>query len=248
MTQMDSPVEASFSCWANEWMELARFKSRTLSDAPERIKKILSLWDRLIPDEGSNPQIPKRLFGASRYTRGNVERNPDGRGEHAIEYAILNPNPMTCPTLCLGKRLIDGINAVPLAKDVGGGRRGNVEADLLLLVQNDMQGYELQLIEVKAASNAWYAVVEILRQLKHLGESQAITDIFQSHRQAPHYASNLPVTAVVLGPPTFFNADGQKKNAVDPARNLMAAFESKGARVKLAIWDAPRRAILPLGS
>jgi hypothetical protein len=248
MAQVDSQAEGTFNSWAREWMELARFEGRTLSDAPERIDNIVKLWDRRIPGDNWKPQPPKRLSGA-RYTRGNVAAAEKRLGEHAIEYAILSPDPLTNPTMCLGRKLIDGINAVPLAKDVGGGRIGNVEADLLLLVENDVHGYELQLVEVKAASNnAWYAVVELLRQLKLLSENPAMANLFESHRGVTEGAGNLLVTGVVLAPPDFFDASGQKKNAVEHARTLISAFAPKDLHVELATWNGISRAMVPLGS
>jgi hypothetical protein len=64
---------------------------------------------------------------------------PEGtepRGEHAVEHAILALEPDSNVTTCLGERLLDGVNAVPLTKDAGGKRAGNVEADMLLLTSD----------------------------------------------------------------------------------------------------------------
>src|SRR3712207_7489533 len=49
-------------------------------------------------------------------------------GEHALEHEILCPEPNRSETSCLGFPVVDGVNAVPLARDDAGGRAGNVEA------------------------------------------------------------------------------------------------------------------------
>ena len=59
------------------------------------------------------------------------------RGEYAVEYDVLDPLPDVTNPIWLEASLVDGVNAVPLAKDAGGGRSGNVEADMLLLVRDD---------------------------------------------------------------------------------------------------------------
>lgn len=62
---------------------------------------------------------------------------PRAGSEHELESQILAPDPSRTPTTVLGGRLIDGVNAFPLARDGAGGRAGNVEADLLLLVESN---------------------------------------------------------------------------------------------------------------
>jgi hypothetical protein len=120
-----------------------------------------------------------------------------------------------------GARLIDGLNAVPLARDVGGRRRGNIEADMLLLTA-DPAGHRTQLlVEAKTSSNnAWYAAIESLRQLKLFQLSQAAHDIFS--RRGSHEGTNLPVEAVVLAPGAFYSSRGAKKRATYGARQLPA--------------------------
>src|SRR3954464_10837123 len=86
---------------------------------------------------------------------------------------ILAPAPETTPTSCLGALLVDGVNAVPLARDAGGGRVANVEAAMLLLIADEGR-FRRALVEVKDRSNhPWYAGVEALRQLRPFSESCA---------------------------------------------------------------------------
>src|SRR5207253_1543043 len=94
----------------------------------EKIQQALQLWDAPIPGTWER-KIDNQLLRA-RYRRGDVD-NPHP-GEHSIEHEILSE----CESVrCLDGSVIDGINAMPLTRDARGGRRGNVEADLFLLVR-----------------------------------------------------------------------------------------------------------------
>ncbi len=149
-----------FHEWSCKWIELAGYPGSHVPDVEGRIEKILSLWEQPIPPgwwRGKDTRIGDRH---RRYSRGNGGPHDHRPPEHAIEYDVLAPSPVETPTDCLGMPLVDGVNAVPLAKDTGGRRRGNVEADMLLLA-GDPTGYRLFLAEVKVGSNnAWFAVVE----------------------------------------------------------------------------------------
>ena len=65
-----------------------------------------------------------------------------------VEYDVLNPSPADVTTITPWGRLVDGVNAVPLAKDAGGGRTGNVEADMLCSSETSTSTVFL-LVEVK---------------------------------------------------------------------------------------------------
>jgi hypothetical protein len=80
-----------------------------------------------------------------------------------MEYEILSE--FFDEIICFGdSRLIDGVNAFPLVRAGDGGRNANVEADMLLLLQNP-RGFQLAVAEVKdLANNAWFTAVENLRR------------------------------------------------------------------------------------
>jgi hypothetical protein len=148
------------------------------------------------------------------------------------------------PTVCLGAPLVDGVNAVPLARDSGGRRAGNVEVDMVLLVCQ-ATGLRLLLVEVKVESNnAWYAAVENLRQMRLFLASDAPRAVF--HARLPEFdlPKELPTTAVVLAPVSFYTAAGAKSAAVGPANRLLETMR-QNARVDavLATWDPKSRAI-----
>jgi hypothetical protein len=171
----------------------------------------------------------------TRYRRGNL--NKTRRGEHAIEYEILCQQ--FGDVICDGYKLLDGVNAFPLARDSRGGRRANVEADMFLLGEHKGT-HRLFLCEVKADSNtAWYAAVENLRQLRLLTSCEESLGLFACRNPSLDLPSNIPVTALVVAPPLFYSSRGQKANAVAPALNLLARFSAEfGVDARLAVWDS----------
>jgi hypothetical protein len=140
--------------------------------------------------------------------------------------------------------VLDGINAVPLVRDAAGGRSSNVEADMLLLVADD-DGPRQVLIEAKAAAdNAWYASVELLRELRLFIDSPAAKRILRLRGAVPGLPDALPVTALVVAPPGFFRGDAKKGKSVEPARKLLARMrEDVLVDARLAVWRTLGRTI-----
>jgi hypothetical protein len=234
--------DLQFAKWASRWIELAKYSGKRVPGEGERIARIVALWDEPIPGKWKRGQDPRLLDPERRYCRGDGGEDRVRPPEHEIEHNVLLLPPEG--RTCLGSRLIDGVCAVPLAKDAGGGRSGNVEADMLLLVRTD-DGYRLLLVEVKdAANNAWYAVVENLRQLKLLSESFETQRLFELRRPELPLADSIPVTAVVLAPADFYEAHGAKGASVAPAQRLLQAMrDNAGVDVRLATWEPKERAI-----
>jgi hypothetical protein len=146
---------------------------------------------------------------------------------------------------CLGdSKLIDGVNAFPLVRDSGGARNGNVEADLLLLVEGT-QGYRLLISEVKHSSNnAWCAVIENLRQLKLVVSGEDACQIFRRRNPALNLPVYVPITGVVITPHDFFHHAGQKVNSMGAARELLTVLRNEtDADLRLSVWDTQHRTI-----
>jgi hypothetical protein len=242
---MAVPVDPEFKDWTHKWLTLAAFSGRQLREVPGRIDEVVHLWQKPIPGNWMRQQ-DSRLLGPKRYCRGNWAETSLRRGEHVIEYEILAPDPAETVTTCLGQRLVDGVNAVPLAKDAGGGRGGNVEADMLLLVGDGLESeYRLLLVEAKHKSgNAWYAAVENLRQMKLFSESVEIRSLFHTRRRELNLPDPLSATAVVLARRDFYTAGGQKALAVAPAQELLRRMNADfSVDAQLATWDSARRVI-----
>jgi hypothetical protein len=166
--------------------------------------------------------VDAQLYGR-RYRRSDVDR--PNTGEHAIEYQILEQHFNSVQ--CLGGKVVDGINAMPLAGDTSGRRFGNVEADLFLLIEKD-KGYHLVLGEVKdTKNNAWYAAIENLRQLKLMVSSAAARQLFQCRKRDICLPTDMPVIGLVIAPAKFYLKKGQKANAVPNARELLRDFTAK---------------------
>src|SRR5436853_253970 len=117
-------TENPFTGWARRWTCLAAFEGTQVPEG--RIEGVLDLWREPIPGTWKRDRDPRLLNPEKRYCRTHTGGEAVPRGEHATEHEILAPAPQTTPTVCLGARLIDGVNAVPLARDSGGGRSGNV--------------------------------------------------------------------------------------------------------------------------
>ncbi len=238
-------ASALFRQWTREWTALAEYRGRLVPDVEARIASLLELWRKPLPDVDWRRERDARLLDPQRrYTRGNGGIGEVRPGEHAIEYEILAPLPVETVTHCLGERLVDGVNAVPLSRDPGGGRSGNVEADMLLLTA-DGHEHRLVLAEVKAQSQtAWYAAVANLRQLKLLTASPASRRVFHIRLPELELPEALPVTAIVLAPKDFYAAPGAQSAAVAPTEELLGRFRDEiGVDASLATWDPDGRVI-----
>ncbi|MDQ3629994.1 MAG: hypothetical protein M3417_01700 [Actinomycetota bacterium] len=225
-------------------MKVAEFRGRNVPSLDDRIEAIVALWSEPIPGLWKRDQDPRLLNPERRYCRTHTGGDRVPRGEHAIEQEILGSGPEITPTMCLGGRLIDGVNAVPLAKDAGGGRAGNVEADMLLLVADD-SGYKQLLVEVKARSNhPWYAAVEVLRQLRLFSKSVAPQCLFHTRRPDLTLPHSLPTTAVVLAPAPFYSAPGRNAATIAPSEALLERLRTRfGVDARLATWDQSERLV-----
>jgi hypothetical protein len=232
--------DGSFSDWALEWIRIARYPGATIPDVNERINRIVKLWNHPIPGDWRRGQDARLLDPSRRYCRGNSAEDAKRRGEHKIEYELLHPNPDKTEVRVAGARLVDGVNAVPLAKDATGGRMGNVEVDMLLLVQDVDGHHHLELVEVKdTADNAWFASVENLRQLRLLTESPETRRLVTERRPDLALPADFPFVGLVLAPPAFFSGRGKKGSAVEPAQKLLEKMRAvAGVEVRLATWES----------
>jgi hypothetical protein len=233
-----STQASAFARWAHRWLELGRYTGRDVPDVDERSAAIEALWDEPVPGGEWKRGPDKRILDpAQRYCRTHGAGNRP-RGEHAIEHDVLRETPLAC----FGQPLVDGVNAVPLARDSGGGRSGNVEADMLLLVGEGDRRRQL-LVEVKDnANDAWFALVENLRQLRLFADSEHAQAILRSRRPELGLADDLPLEGVVLAPLAFFTGRGRKAAAVEPALELARRLQPK-ARIHLATWDPDARVV-----
>jgi hypothetical protein len=167
-------------------------------------------------------------------------------GEHTVEHEILT---QLEEVRCLDGSVVDGINAMPLSRDEKGGRRGNVEGDLFLLVKKDGQ-YQLVVCEVKHSANTcWYAAIESLRQLKLLHLSTAARQLFHLRNPGLCIPAEIPVIGLVVAPEEYYTQRGQKGNALSHTLTLLSHFRDK-TRIEahLAVWDLDSRSIRKLRS
>jgi hypothetical protein len=228
-------------------MQLAAYSGPALMDAECRIERVVALWDEQIPGTWMRDEDERLVDPNRRYLRSHRSGAPVPGSEHEIESEVLGPAPEGTRTLVLGNRLVDGVNALPLAKDIHGGRAGNIEADMLLLVGAEGR-YRHALIEVKARSNhPWYATVELLRQLRLFGLSSAAQQLFERRRPELRLTSPAPVTAAVLAPAGFYRAAGRNRAGVGPTTALLDRMRAHaGVDIRLTVWDREARVIVEL--
>jgi hypothetical protein len=226
------------------WLELQTFGGKAVPDVDGRIEALIALWEAPI-GSGWQRGVDARICGPDRYTRSDALK--PHLGEHAIEAAVL-AEPLTALEY-EGGRVLDGVNAVPLTKDViFGGKVDNVEADIFLLIDEPGGKQTVSIVEVKSGSNnAWFAAVENLLQLRLAGQSIEAQRVFLRRPIGPSVSRQaLRQRGMVLAPLDFYEHKGQKANAVDPARKLLfEVLQRLGVEVELAVWDGDgeRRAI-----
>jgi hypothetical protein len=226
-------------------MDLADFHGPDVREG--RIDQVLALWDEPIPGAWQRGQDDRLLDANRHYLRTHAAGEPVQSSEHAIEREIVSPAPHAVTTSCLGGRLVDAVNALPLAKDEQGGRAGNIEADMLLLVE-EKEAYRQLLVEVKSTrDHAWYATVELLRQLRLFSKSSVAQRLFEHRRRDLILPAPLPVTAVVLAPRDFYEAAGRKSAVLNDTRLLLEQTRAKtGFDIRLTVWDPAVRVIAEL--
>jgi len=233
---------AIFAAWRDHWQTLASFQGPHLPDPESRIEQVLAFWEQPIPGKWQRDRgWDTDKWKESPYRRRDL--NAPRAGEHTMEREILI-NQRGKITL-LGAELLDGVNALPLCCDfIGGARRGNVEADLLLL-SHGADGYRLVLCEVKASSDdPWYAAVESLRQMRLFLSSPAAQSLMVERGSLPADAANVAVTGLAMAPAAYFSANGKKGNALAPARRLFERMRRHyDIDMRFAVWDAARSTI-----
>lgn len=220
--------------WHESWKELMWYKGRELQNSDEKISKVIQHWAQPIPEEAlvESLSIRKRLLDNNlRYTRGyGASAN---RGEYALERQILLESHPYGQT-----KLIDGINGVNLGRGIVGQRRKHaVEADLLL-VEHHKQGMRLIVGEVKKSDqNAWYAVIENLRELKLVyAQENRIKKIFES--RGLHFDEKFIITGAVIAPYEFYIQKHKKANATKLAKKLIEEMSLHHQIViELLIWQ-----------
>ena len=231
-----SDTDAWVRSWLTPWADSEK-------DPQRQIGHVRALWHGAVPADcarGTKDLRPRLLRGA-RYTRGDHEH--PRRGEHEIEHQILcrqfaNLTVEGCP-------VADGVNAFLLTRDTRGGRRTNVEADLLLLIHTS-NSYTLLLAEVKdAANDVWYAPLENLRQLRLLQESHAAHERFRRRQPSIARPDGAPLAGALIAPASFYIA-GQRRAPMLAAVRLL--LHEIPVSLRLLTWTTSTAALTPFNA
>jgi hypothetical protein len=218
-------IQSEFFAWRDAWDTLS---------SNGNIADVLELWHAPVPDPWMRLEAdtPDRLLSGLRYTRGNLTGSR--RGEHEVEDDILIRRFATVS--CLDQPLLDGINAFPLVKDYGGGRRGNVEADLVLLIGHpNLAG--ILVCDVKITDgDPWQALLQNLRQLRLFTSNPCCASIFK-HRGLD--AKIAQIRGGVIAPESFYSRSGAR-DCLLRARSLSDSISKPphDVRAQLLVWDA----------
>ncbi len=233
---------ATFAAWRDHWQKLASFEGAHLPDPESRIEQVLDFWQEPIPGKWQRERgWDTDKWKDSPYRRRDLE--VPRAGEHTMEREILIDR--RGKITLLGAPLLDGVNALPLSCDfTGGARRGDVEADLLLLC-HAAGSYRLALCEVKAsADDPWFAAVESLRQMRLFLSSPAAQSLMVDRGSLPADATDVAVTGLVMAPAAYFSAKGKKGNALAPAHRLFEKMRRHyDIDMRFAVWDVARSTI-----
>lgn len=225
MPQAGSDPVAGFEKWNRAFSDEARFSGEHVPDVERRIERLAVAWRAPLDPRWLRDVDEDAKWDEAGYRRGDKERPP--RGEVAIEREILLNR---ASVDCLGETMVAGANAVPLCAL---GRK--VEADLLLLTRG-RAGFRQHVVEVKVSNeNAWFAVVEHLRQLRLFEANRWWRGFFARRLPALGLRDDVRTGGIILAPASYFTDPGQKRNAVAPARRLIAAL---GVDVALATWSS----------
>jgi hypothetical protein len=183
----------------------------------------------------SEADTPKRLLSEQRYTRGNL--NGIRKGEHEIEYEILVEH--FDVAICLGRPLLDGINAYPVVKDHAGGRNDDVEADLVLLAGSADSALLLVSDVKRTDGNPWAALVQNLRELRLFTANPACASLFNKRGVRANVAQTC---GGVIAPKAFYSTRGQKAESLPYARELSESMlRDHKVKMELLVWDADLR-------
>jgi|GEM_PF-6088019 len=211
----------SYGEWSAQWAQGRRYTGAQIPEntLPSRIKSVLNLWSLEIPLTWERRNW---AFLKQRGFRRRDIQNP--QPEHKLEKKLFDFPEWEVTGGTRSMRLYPQLNEISFGKYKGGQRK----IDVLALLEIAGKSTPLA-IEMKGEStnNCWFAVVENLQQLKllhkypkHLLASNPLLKPFE----------RLPLSqsqGMVLAPPQFFNANGQKQNSFHQAKQLIRALRKE---------------------
>jgi hypothetical protein len=223
-------MSLSYDEWSAQWEQGRKYTGTQISEQalPSRIESVIKLWNMEMPLAWERE---KWDFLKQRGFRRGDELDP--QPEHKLEKKLFD-----CPTWevkggTLPMYLSPELNELSFANQ----RRGQRKIDVLALLKIGDRTTPL-VIEMKAKANScWFAVVENLQHLRLLRSYP------QSHLELnPWLKPFEPVplsdsVGMVLAPPEFLDAKGQKQNSFRQAKDLVRALRDKlGITIYLAAF------------
>jgi hypothetical protein len=214
-------MSLSFHDWSTQWAQGRQYTGTQISEQalPSRIKSVINLWNLEMPlawERGDWAFLQQRGF------RRGDEHDP--QPEHKLERELFDLRVWEVKGGTLPMHLYPELNEISFGNQGDGQRKIDVLA--LLRIEDRTTPLAIEM-KGKSTNNCWFAVVENLQQLRLLRSYPqsrlALNPWLEPFEQLPLSHS----WGMVLAPPSFFDAKGQKQNSFRQAKELIRALRNE---------------------
>jgi hypothetical protein len=238
---LEDQMGLSYREWSVEWAQARRYPGAQISEEalPSRIESVINLWNLEMPSDwerGNWAYLQQRGF-----RRGDkCEPQP----EHKLEKEFFGLSAWEVKGGTLPMHVYPELNEISFGNQGNGQRK----IDVLAILKMEDRTIPLAIeMKGKSTNNCWFAVLENLQQLRLLHnypQSQlALNPWLKPFEQLPLSQS----WGMVLAPPPFFDAKGQKQNSFRQTNELVRALRKQlGIIILLAAFNKKVRGQIDL--
>ncbi len=225
-------MSLSYREWSAQWTRGRRYTGAQISEQtlPSRITSVINLWNIEMPLDWERKNW---AFLQQRGFRRGDEHDP--QPEHKLEKEFFDLPAWEVKGGALPMCLFPELNEISFGNQGDGQRKIDVLALLKIADKTTPLAIEMK---GKSTNNCWFAVVENLQQLRLL-HSYPQSRLALNRWLKPF--ERLPLSqswGMVLAPPTFFDAKGQKQNSFRQAKELIRALRKElGIIILLAAFN-----------
>jgi hypothetical protein len=225
-------MSLSYREWSAKWAQGRQYTGDQIPEKalPSRIESVINLWNVRMPlawERGNWTFLKERGF------RRGDENDP--QPEHKLERDLFGLSKWEVTGATVPMYLYPELNEISF----GNKRNGQRKIDVLALLEIEGKTTPLAIeMKGKSTNNCWFAVVESLQQLRLLRSYPqsrlALNPLLKPFEQLPLSRS----WGMVLAPPPFFDAKGQKHNSFRQAKELARALQKElGIVILLAAFN-----------
>jgi len=225
-------MSLSYRDWSAQWARGRQYTGAQISKQalPSRIESVTSLWNMEMP---LGWERENWAFLKQRGFRRGDEHSP--QPEHKLEKDLFDLPTWQVKGGTISMKLYPELNEISFGNQGDGQRK----IDVLALLEIEDRTTPLAIeMKGKSTNNCWFAVVENLQQLRLL-HSYPQSRLALNRWLKPF--EHLPLSqswGMVLAPPPFFDAKGQKQNSFRQAKELILALRNElGIIVLLAAFN-----------